>query len=250
MNKRCLVLGGSGKVGSAICRTLAREDCQFVFTYYKNEDAAVNLAKETGASICLRCDLADFDSTKKIVDRAAEALGGLDSLIQAAGTSGEDRFWECASASNYDKLLEINREAFDEMMAVNTRGSLAASQAAALWMQKNDDGGNILIVRSIDGIKPVPSPIHFAASTGAAKGMMESMGKELGNYNIRVNILALGILEGGASRKLAQEVKEAYLKHCSLGRFGTAEEVAEIATWMALENTYVTGQVLLLDGGL
>jgi 3-oxoacyl-[acyl-carrier protein] reductase len=250
MIKRCLVLGGSGNVGSAICRTLAERGAQIAFTYHKNENAAAKLAIETQASICLSCDLEDFDSTKKVVDRAAEALGGLDSLIQAAGTSGKDRFWECTSASNYDKLQEIDPAAFDEMMSVNTRGTLAASQAAALWMQKNSSGGNILMIRSIDGIKPVPSPIHFAASTGAAKGMMESMAKELGNYNIRVNILALGILEGGASRKLGHEVKEAYLKHCSLSRFGTAQEVAEIAAWISLENTYVTGQVLLLDGGL
>ena len=83
-----------------------------------------------------------------------------------------------------------------------------------------------------------------------AKGMMDAMAKELGNYNIRVNILALGILEGGASRKLSHEVTDAYLKHCSLGRFGKAEEAAEFAAWMALENTYITGQVLILDGGL
>jgi NAD(P)-dependent dehydrogenase (short-subunit alcohol dehydrogenase family) len=80
--------------------------------------------------------------------------------------------------------------------------------------------------------------------------MVEAMAKELGNYNIRVNILALGILEGGASRKLSNEVKEAYLKHCSMKRFGRAEEVAAMASWMALENTYVTGQVVILDGGL
>jgi 3-oxoacyl-[acyl-carrier protein] reductase len=250
MNPRCLVLGGSGNVGASICRVLARSGCQIAFTYHHNEEAAANLANELPSSIFIRCDLENYEAMQKAVNHAAEALGGLDCLIQAAGTSGEDRFWKCETASNYDKLQEMNRSAFDEMMAINTRGTLAACQAAALWLQKNPAGGNIVIIRSIDGIKPVPSPIHFAASTGAAKGMMEAMAKELGNHNIRVNILALGILEGGASRKLSHEVKEAYLKHSALSRFGKAGEVAEVAAWMGIENTYVTGQVLILDGGL
>ena len=246
---RVLVLGGSGTVGSAICNVLQREGCRIAFTYHRNEEAAAKLADSLDSPVYLQCDLKDFELTRKAVRHAAEALGGLDALIQAAGTSGEDRFWKCAAPGNYDKLQEIDEAAFDEMMSINTRGTLAASQEAALWLRKND-GGNILFVRSIDGIKPVPSPVHFASSTAAAKGMMEAMSKELGNYNIRVNIIALGILERGASHKLSHEVKDAYLKHCSLGRYGRAEEVAELAAWMAIQNTYVTGQVIILDGGL
>ncbi|MCI0412074.1 SDR family oxidoreductase [bacterium] len=249
MTMRVLVLGGSGTVGSSICKTLQREGCKIAFTYHRNDEAAARLAESLDSPVYLQCDLENFELVRKTVRHAAEALEGLDALIQAAGTSGDDRFWKCAAPGNYDKLQQIDQAAFDEMMAVNTRGTLAACQEAALWLRKNG-GGNILFVRSIDGIKPVPSPIHFASSTAAAKGMMEAMSKELGNYNIRVNIIALGILEGGASRKLSHEVKDAYLKHCSLGRYGRAEEVAELATWMAIQNTYVTGQVIILDGGL
>ncbi len=249
MTMRVLVLGGSGTVGSATCKILQREGCRIAFTYHRNEDAARKLADGLESPVYLQCDLENFEMVRKTVRHAAEALGGLDALIQAAGTSGDDRFWKCAAPGNYDKLQEIDQAAFDEMMAINTRGTLAACQEAALWLQTNG-GGNILMVRSIDGIKPVPSPVHFASSTAAAKGMMEAMSKELGNYNIRVNIIALGILEGGASRKLSREVKDAYLKHCSLGRYGSAEEVAEFVVWMAIRNTYVTGQVIILDGGL
>jgi 3-oxoacyl-[acyl-carrier protein] reductase len=249
MTRRCIVLGGSGTVGSAICRQLHTAECRIAFTYCKNESGASLLAKELGSAIYMQCDLENFEMTRKVVSHATEALGGLDALIIAAGSSGDDRFWQCASASNYDKLQEIQQTDFDRMIAINTRGTLAACQAAAipLTQQRN---GNILLIRSIDGIKPVPSPIHFAASTAAAKGMIEAMSKELGNYNIRVNVLALGILEGGASRKLSPEVKEAYLKHSSMKRFGRSEEVASLAVWMALENTYITGQVIVLDGGL
>jgi NAD(P)-dependent dehydrogenase (short-subunit alcohol dehydrogenase family) len=102
----------------------------------------------------------------------------------------------------------------------------------------------------VDGVKPLPSPVHFATSAAALRGMVEAMSKELGNYNIRVNLVAPGILDGGSSAKLGHEMKDAYLKHSALGRFGTMAEIAEVVAWLALENTYVTGQVILLDGGL
>ena len=108
----------------------------------------------------------------------------------------------------------------------------------------------MVLLSSMDGYKSVPSPIHFAASRSALRGMIEAMSKELGNYNIRVNIVSPGIVEAGASEKLGPDMTEEYEKHTALKRFATVKEVAEMASWMALENTYISGQAILLDGGL
>src|SRR5688572_29744767 len=129
MTKRCIVVGGSGAVGSAICRTLNQEEARVAFTYHTNEAKAIALAQELKSPVYLRCDLSNFDVTRKTIHHAAEALGGLDALILAAGTSGADLLWKCASASNYDKLQQIDENAFDEMMSINARGTLAACQA-------------------------------------------------------------------------------------------------------------------------
>ena len=92
--------------------------------------------------------------------------------------------------------------------------------------------------------------IHFCASKAALAGITASLSKELGNHNIRVNLLAPGILNEGGSKVLPESLTSAYLDHCALGRFGTPQEVAEVVAWLAMENTYVTGQTILLDGGL
>jgi NAD(P)-dependent dehydrogenase (short-subunit alcohol dehydrogenase family) len=126
MTMRVLVLGGSGTVGSAICNILQREGCGIAFTYHRNEEAAAKLAENLESPVYLQCDLENFELVRKTVRHAAEALGGLDAMIQAAGTSGDDRFWTCAAPGNYDKLQEIDQAAFDQMMAINTRGTLAA----------------------------------------------------------------------------------------------------------------------------
>ncbi|MEW6738267.1 MAG: SDR family oxidoreductase, partial [Acidobacteriota bacterium] len=110
--------------------------------------------------------------------------------------------------------------------------------------------GEIIIVGSIDGVKPVPAPIHYAASKGALRSMTESLAKELGVDNIRVNLVAIGVLAGGIAKYLSRDLLESYLEHCSLKRVGTNREVAEMVVRLALHNSYVTGQTIVLDGGL
>lgn len=241
MSKRCLVLGGSGELGGVICQTLIREDCQVAYTYHPREVAPAS-------PLAFACDLRDYDGVERAVQGAAAALGGLDALVQAAGVSGEASFYRSVSAADYDRLQPVDQEAFDECMEINGRGSFAACRAAAPFLKHG--GGNILLLASIDGIKPVPSPVHFAASQAAIKGIAESLAKELGHHQVCVNVLAVGILEGGLGSKLGPQLKEAYLTHCALKRFGTMQEVAEMVAWMVTENTYVTGQAIILDGGL
>lgn len=123
---RCLVFGGSGAVGSAICRVLAREGAAIVFTYCTNENAAGELTGILPDAVAFRCDLTDFQEVKETVKRAVEHLGGLDAVIVATGTSGDPLFYKCIAPGNYDKLQYIDESAFDDMIAVNTRGPLAA----------------------------------------------------------------------------------------------------------------------------
>ena len=242
MSKRCLVLGGSGDLGIAICRALAREDCRVAATH-------LTRGERVEADFKFVCDLRDFQGVGRSVEAAAEALGGLDAVVQAAGVSGDAYFYRSVSAADYDRLQSVDQAAFDECMEINARGSFAVCRAAAPFL-KQSGAGNIILMAAIDGIKPVPSPIHFAASQAAMKGMTESLAKELGHHDICVNLLALGILEGGLSDKLGADLKAAYLTHCSLKRLGTMEEVAEMVAWMVMENTYLTGQAIVLDGGL
>ena len=245
--KRCLVVGGSGQLGSAICRALVREDCQVAFTYKGDPERAQALEQELPGSRAYECDLRDFASVRRVVNAAVAELGGLDGMVQAAGVSGDSYYYRSISAADYDRLQPVDQEAFDECMEINARGSFAACQAVAPFLK---GAGNIVLLGAIDGIKPVPAPVHFAASQAALKGMTEALAKELGHHNVCINLVALGILQGGLSENLGQELKDAYLTHCCLKRLGTMQEVAELVAFLVLENTYVTGQTLILDGGL
>ncbi len=246
---RCLVFGGSGAIGSAVCRVLSRDGAQLALTYHSGRAAAEGLSEELGGCPLRQCDLANPDDVREAVREAARELGGLDALVQAAGIIGDPGYYQCATPSNYGSLEKIQTKDFDRMMDVNVRSTLVACQEGAACLREAG-GGNIILVGSIDSVKTVPAPVHFASANSALCGMVGSMCKELGNYNIRVNLVAPGVLDSGSSRVLSSELTEPYLAHCALGRFGTAEEVAEVVGWLALNNTYVTGQSILLDGGL
>jgi NAD(P)-dependent dehydrogenase (short-subunit alcohol dehydrogenase family) len=133
-------------------------------------------------------------------------------------------------------------------MAINVRSAFFAIQT--LTQALAERGGNVVLVGSIDGVKSVPSLVAYAASKAALVGMATSLAKELGPKQIRVNVVAPGILEDGVSRALPAELTKEYLKHCALKRTGTIVEVANVISFFALENTYVTGQTIVLDGGL
>jgi NAD(P)-dependent dehydrogenase (short-subunit alcohol dehydrogenase family) len=238
--KRCLVLGGSGSIGAAICRRLASGGAQVGLTYFSGEARARALNAELPGSWVERCDFNDPDSIRFAIGALAERLGGLDALICAVGTPGP-RFAL--------KLGELEAADIDACVDVNARGVLLACKAA-LPALKAAGSASVVILGSMDGVKAVPSPIHFSTSKSALKGLVESMAHELGCQGVKVNLLAPGIVEGGASAHLSEELKKEYLKHCSMKRFARPSEIAEVAAWFALQNTYVTGQSILLNGGL
>ena len=236
--RRCLVLGGSGHVGGEVCRLLAERGARVAFTYWSRE------VSHPGA-FGMRLDLRSFAAVERAVEDAAARLGGIDALIQCGGTAGDPALYK---GGGIDKLQAITEDGWDEMIDVTAKSSFAACRAAARVMAQN--GGQIVLVGSMDGVKTVPAPIHYAAGKGALRAMVQALAKELGGKGILVNMVAPGILDGGLARLLSDELLQEYLKHSSLKRTGTAREIAELVAWLALENTYVTGQSIVLDGGL
>ena len=103
---------------------------------------------------------------------------------------------------------------------------------------------------SIDGHKPVPASVPYAATKGALEAMVRSLSKEFGAKNIRVNALAPGVLDGGLSSVLPKRLVDDYLSHDALSRRGTLREAAEVFAYFAVENSYVTGRSVAVDGGL
>ncbi len=191
-------------------------------------------------------DLTSVPALEQVIDRFANDWGGLDAFIQCAGIG-----LSVASSEGqvHHTMEQVDESAWERMQEINVKSTFFAVRRAAMHMRTNG-GGNIILIGSIDGVKPVPAPVHYAAAKGALAGMTAAMAKELGKDGIRVNLIAPGILEGGMSRALPENLRQEYLKHSGLKRFGRFPEIAVWAEWLALRNTYVTGQTILVDGAL
>jgi 3-oxoacyl-[acyl-carrier protein] reductase len=243
---RCLLFGGSGALGRVVCETLASQGARVAFTYHARADVARDLARRFPDAIALPLDLASLADVDRTVEEAVSALGGLDAFVQCAGvavTTGGDR------GGSHPRVAQVDERAWDDMMDVNVKSTFFAVRRVAAALRASG-GGNIVLVGSVDGVKPVPAPVHYAASKGALTGMVAALAKELGEHNVRVNIVAPGILEDGISRSLDESLMKEYLKHCGLRRLGRPAEVANVIAWLVRHNSYVTGQTVLVDGAL
>jgi len=236
----CVVFGGSGAVGREVCRALTARGARVGFTFLNNEGAAGSID-----GIGKRLDVTDVPAIERTLDAFDEELGRIDAFINCAAVGATVPH---AGKTAHHLMADVDVPAWDTMIDVNARGSFFAVRRLGALMQAA--GGNIVLLGSIDGVKPAPSPVHYAASKAALSGMAKAMAKELGPYNIRVNTIAPGVLEGGLSRALPADLRAEYLKHCGLKRLGRLEEVASLAAWLATENTLITAQTLVVDGAL
>lgn len=240
--KRCIVIGGSGAVGRRVCIELARQGAAVALTYLRNKDVAQRIQSEIEGVGAYRLDLTDVAAVENTLTAMADEIGGIDALVHAAAVGST------FDPARFDQLADVTVEGWNRMMAVNITSPFLACQALAARF--GDEGGNVVLIGAIDGVKSVPSPVPYATSKGALRAMVSSLAKELGQRSIRVNLVATGVLESGSSRTLPGTLRAEYLKHCGLQRVGAIDEVANVVSFFALSNSYVTGQAVAVDGGL
>ena len=226
-----IVFGGSGNVGREVCRMLADRGVPLGYTFHTNPNAGIDAPSK-------QLDVTDVAAIESTIDAFVHDLGPIHAFINCA-----------AIGTAHLSLQDIDEQAWDTMIAVNTKPSFFAVRRAAHHMRGNG-GGSIVLLGSIDGVKSAPSPVHYAASKGALAAMVKAMAKELGPDNIRVNSVAPGILDRGLSSTVPDDLRNEYLKHCGLKRVGRVEEIAGLVAWLATENTFVSGQTIVVDGGL
>jgi len=249
---RVLVIGGSGVLGAELCRALKRDGARVALTFCSAEGRAHELGTELEAAAVLQLDLRQAGTIRAAVDAAAEALGGLDAFVFCAGVGVTTAPREGPSGEGPQEqptLSEIDEAAWDAMLAVNTKGPFFAVQAAERHLVAAG-GGNVVLVGSVDGTKALPGPMHYAVSKGALDAMARAFGKHLGAAGIRTTVISPGILVDGLSRTIETRLLDEYEKHCGLKRRGELSEAADVISWFAIRNTYVTGQTVLLDGAL
>jgi 3-oxoacyl-[acyl-carrier protein] reductase len=240
--RRCIVTGGTGRVGRAICAALAAGGARVGFTHHRAEAGARALCEELGGATTRSLDLRETAAIGPALRQLADDLGGCDAFVHAAGVAST------VEPARFEKLAELDVAGWDALFAVNVKGAAFACQALADRLA--DAGGNVVFLSSLNGPKLVPAPAAYAASKAALVGLTQALAKELGPRGVRVNAVAPGLLDGGISVNVPEDLREEVRKHSCLRRLGRFEEVAALVAFLALENTYVTGRAIVVDGGL
>ncbi|MFW2514458.1 SDR family NAD(P)-dependent oxidoreductase [Demequina sp. SO4-13] len=233
--RRVIVTGGARGIGATIAARLARDGAEVAIL---DRLPAQESARSCGGR-AYTVDLADPADTTRAMAEAIEGLGGLDVLVNSAGIFA------------LAPLLEIEVEAWDSMQHINARATLVTMQSAARRMI-DGDGGVIINLASMAAKSGGANEAHYAASKAAVVALTRAAALEWGTHGIRVNAICPGyvLTEMGAGTRTDEQVA-AWASRSPLGRLGTPEDVAELASYLASDGaSYITGQALNLTGGM
>lgn len=236
-NKNVLVTGGSGHIGSAICRALKEYHANVFFTYNRNKEKAEKLACEIGCK-AIELNIESVTDIKTKIEQLVTEHGPMDVLVNNA------------AISQILPLSMLDEEDVDKVLNVNLKGTLFVTKAVIKGMIRNKRG-SIVNIGSIAGHRMLDVPVTYGMTKAAISGFTISLASELRKFGIRVNSVVPGMIEGGVSAGVPEELKSDFVRHCAAGRTGTANEVAELVCFVASDKAaYINGQNIMIDGGI
>ena len=240
--RTAFVTGGAGAVGEAIVRCLVGHGAQVAFSYHTQQDKARQLEEELAQqgrrTKAYPLDVLDASAASRLVEVVERELGPVDVLVNNAGITQILPF------------ALIEEEDWDRMMDTNVKGLFIVTKAFIRPMIRRKRGA-VVNLGSLAGMRVLEVPVHYATSKSAVVGFTLSLAREMSRYGIRVNAVVPGLLTRGVSQHVPDKQRQDYIDHCSLGRAGTPEEVAELVAFLASDRAaYVNAQAIHIDGGI
>lgn len=240
--KVALVTGASRGIGSAIAKSLAREGAFVIVNYNGSKEKAEAVVSEIkaagGDGVSLQCDVSDFTACGAMIENCIKEYGHIDILVNNAGITRDNL------------LMKMSEEDFDTVLNTNLKGAFNTIRHMSRYFLKQR-AGSIINISSVSGVIGNAGQANYSASKAGVIGLTKSVARELSKRGITCNAVAPGFIETEMTEQMPESAKEAVKQQIPLQRTGKVEDIAETVIFLASEKaSYITGQVISVDGGM
>ncbi len=241
-NKIALVTGASRGIGLAVAKKLAENGAYVYLNYCNSKEKAIQAVDEiiqsAGKAEAVQCDTSDFLACKEMIDQIVKKSGSLDIIVNNAGITRDNL------------LMKMSEEEYDAVLNTNLKGTFHTIRHASKYLLRQKSG-RIVNITSISGVRGNAGQANYCASKAGVIGLTKSAAKELASRGINVNAVAPGLVDTDMTRSLSDKVKEKLSAQIPFQRMASPEEIADAVLFFASDAaSYVTGQVLCVDGGM